>query len=300
MATFSEIIEKVNRNRKAMLMQNGTSNCETGALDKNQNRVRGTYDLSDEELERHSWEISKIERLQDGCRGCDGSKCHMDVRGMIPVVTAEDGRFYAGVKMCRWERSAREQRKRERLFQSAGVPYCYKNDTFNNYTVTNYNRSAVSAAKWAIQAGLRQGLYIHGVTGVGKTKLAAIIANAKAADGQQVLFSSVPELLADIRNSYERKTTAETISTANDIPCLILDDFGAERLTEWVGEQLFCLLNHRYNGGLQTIITSNYSPDALRDRLSMTCADDTHARRIVSRICGMCQVVEIGGRDMRI
>ena len=38
---------------------------------------------------------------------------------------------------------------------------------------------------------------------------------------------------------------------------LVLDDYGAQNDTPWATEKLFQLLNHRYNGELATMITSN-------------------------------------------
>ena len=114
---------------------------------------------------------------------------------------------------------------------------------------------------------------------------------------------SVPDFLADIRASFGKNTTTEMMELAREIPCLILDDFGAERITEWVGEQLFCLLNHRYNGGLQTIITSNYSPENIASRLVSVDKtgqeDDMQAKRIMSRVFGMCEMVSLAGDDWR-
>ena len=222
---------------------------------------------------------------------------------MIPVVTPDSGRFYTAMRMCKWEKLRRESRKKERLFSRAHVPFTYRHDSFSTYTVTGDNGAAVEAAKWSLQDGNRRGLFLYGAPGTGKTKLAAIIANEKAGHGEQVLFSSVPDFLADLRASYRKDTATETMDLARDITCLILDDLGAERLSDWVGEQLFCLLNHRYNEGLQTIITSNYEPERIVDRLVSVDRegrkDDIHAKRIMSRIYGMCELVSVGGRDWR-
>ncbi len=106
-----------------------------------------------------------------------------------------------------------------------------------------------------------------------------------------------------IRRSFGLNTTVETVKAAREAPCLILDDLGAERITEWVGEQLFCLLNYRYNSQLQTIITTNYSTTELAERLTIYNkqgqADDAQAQRILSRIYGMCERVYLGGKDWR-
>lgn len=47
---------------------------------------------------------------------------------------------------------------------------------------------------------------------------------------------------------------------------LVLDDVGAEKMTEWANQTLYAILNARYQSRLPTIITTN-NPDAIDDRL---------------------------------
>ena len=73
-------------------------------------------------------------------------------------------------------------------------------------------------------------------------------------------------------------------------------------MSEWVGEQVFAIINYRSNHELQTIITSNYGLTALAERMTAATkgtGDDVQSQRI-SRICGMCYIVEVGGRDFRM
>ncbi len=256
-------------------------------------------------MEANKSRILEIEALQDICRGCDGKVCKQNTPGMIPQVMPENGRYYEGVSICRHERTKRQRMKQERLFQSAKVPVAYQQDDFGCYEVTKDNQKAVEAAKYIVaEKNTNRGLFLYGQRGTGKTKLAAIIANEKMKHGQEVLFSSVPDLLNDLRQSYIKNTTAEAMQMARESRCLILDDLGAERINEWVGEQLFSLLNFRYNEGRQTIITTNYGLKELQNRLIIrdrfgNVVDDTQAQRIMSRIMGMCIAVPVGGADRR-
>ena len=74
-------------------------------------------------------------------------------------------------------------------------------------------------------------------------------------------------------------------------------------MSEWVGEQVFAILNYRSNHELQTIITSNYGLTALAERMitaTKGTGDDVQSQRILSRICEMCYIVEVGGGDFRM
>ena len=115
-----------------------------------------------------------------------------------------------------------------------------------------------------------------------------------------MLFAGVPDLLMDIRDSFGTGRTAEILRSVQRAPCLVLDDLGAERMSEWVGEQVFAILNYRSNHELQTIITSNYGLTALAERMTAATkgkksGDDVQSQRVLSRICGMCYIVEGGG-----
>jgi DNA replication protein DnaC len=48
---------------------------------------------------------------------------------------------------------------------------------------------------------------------------------------------------------------------------VVFDDFGAEKATEWASEQLYRVLDGRYDRGLATIITTNASQSELDARL---------------------------------
>jgi len=71
---------------------------------------------------------------------------------------------------------------------------------------------------------------------------------------------------------------------------LIIDDIGAEKVTEWVRERLVSIINTRVSGGLSTIYTSNLSPDELVSQFE---------ERIASRVLGCSQIIEITGKDRR-
>jgi len=266
--------------------------------------LRGKYDLTAEEIQRHRDEIADIEAAQDLCRGCNGESCKQPSRGMIPVVDTSYGRFCHALRPCKHERNRRERMRIARLFASARIPRAYEGDTFADYDITDGNKGAVAAAHLMI-AGEIGGLFMHGVRGTGKTKLAAIIANERARAGNPVLFASVPDLMADIRSSFKDNSTSETVQAVKETPFLVLDDLGSEKMSEWVGEQLFCIVNHRYNERLQTVVTSNYSPTEIIAHMATVdrdgnVIDDMQGQRIMSRIYGMCERVEVRGADWRM
>ena len=79
---------------------------------------------------------------------------------------------------------------------------------------------------------------------------------------------------------------------------LVLDDLGKEDATEWSVGTVFSVLDARYEDMRPTIVTSNYAPGALADRLARR-GERVTAEAIASRISQTCRPVYLGGRDRR-
>jgi DNA replication protein DnaC len=141
----------------------------------------------------------------------------------------------------------------------------------------------------------RQGIYIHGGVGCGKTYVAwALWQEWKDRGGNEPIFWNVSELVRSIKRDfdkhpYDRERSEEEVMEWRGV--LFLDDLGAERLTDFVAEALYLIINRRYEEKLPTIITSNLDLGELSKQIG---------DRIASRITGMCDIVELKGEDRRI
>jgi DNA replication protein DnaC len=139
----------------------------------------------------------------------------------------------------------------------AGLREC----TFANFHYEE-NRSLDSAhsAAWEFAAEPKGWLVLSGQVGCGKTHLAAAIKNERDKHGLQTLFWTAPDLLDYLRNTYapDSKVTYDRgFDAIRNASVLILDDYGSHSSTPWAEEKLFQLLNHRFNGRLPTVITTN-------------------------------------------
>ncbi|MEZ4861502.1 MAG: ATP-binding protein [Caldilineaceae bacterium] len=125
-------------------------------------------------------------------------------------------------------------------------------------------------------------LALTGVSGCGKTHLAAAIANYQLAYGQyDVMFIEAPDLLDHLRaafsptaaTSYDRR-----FDEIKNIPLLILDDLGTESATPWAREKLFQLLNYRYTAQLATVITTTAEPKKMEPWLRTRLFDKSRCQ----------------------
>ncbi len=127
-------------------------------------------------------------------------------------------------------------------------------------------------------------LLLEGSYGVGKTHLAAAIANRRLQFGDAVLFITSPDLLDHLRATYAPDSDAtydSTFDRVRNTPLLILDDLGVENPSPWAQEKLFQLLNHRYNYKLPTVITTNAAVEKLDARIRSRLLDNSHTHRVM-------------------
>ena len=113
-------------------------------------------------------------------------------------------------------------------------------------------------------------LVFMGVTGCGKTHLAAAIVNYQYQAGKPALFVVVPEFLDHLRSTFSPESEIsydqlfEGVKTA---PLLVLDDFGEQSTTAWAREKLYQVFNYRYNARLATVVTTRYSLQEIMDEI---------------------------------
>ena len=110
-------------------------------------------------------------------------------------------------------------------------------------------------------------LVLMGAHGVGKTHLAAAVANHQREQGHtEAMFLVVPDFLDFLRAAFNPQSPVPYDRRFDEIrktPLLVLDDLGVESATPWAKEKLFQLLNYRYSANLPTVITTSATPNEL-------------------------------------
>ncbi|MEA2352538.1 MAG: replication protein DnaC [Thermoleophilaceae bacterium] len=139
-----------------------------------------------------------------------------------------------------------------------------------------------------------RGFWFYGDVGTGKTSLAMVISRAAVEAGRSVAIYSMPQLLADIRATYEEgsgRSYLDLFRRLSQVDLLHVDDVGAEKTTEWVLEQLYAIVNERWQEQRSMLVTTNLTDrDRLREQLG---------ERTVSRLSEMCATIPIMGNDLR-
>src|SRR3990172_7427317 len=109
-------------------------------------------------------------------------------------------------------------------------------------------------------------LVLLGQSFCGKTHLAAAIGNYRIALGGQAILVEVSSLLDYLRQTFRPSSQLPFYRRFHEIrttPLLILDDLkegGASSV--WAEDNLYSVLNYRYNAHLPTVMTSTLRPDS--------------------------------------
>jgi DNA replication protein DnaC len=128
-----------------------------------------------------------------------------------------------------------------------------------------------------------RGMWFFGSPGTGKTTLAMLISRTALQTGRSVAIYSLPKLLTRIRQTYNAEAGEQSYSELFErlaaVDLLHIDDLGVESRTEWVLEQLYALINERYERQRSLIVTTNFEDDELEEQLGP---------RIISRLTEIC------------
>lgn len=208
---------------------------------------------------------------------------------------------FVGTKMC----SCLKQLLITKNIQSSGMGNLIDKQSFDNFNLDVYknnpevharmDRNLKLAKAYADNFASRRGnLLLIGTTGTGKTHISTAIAKAIISQGFDVLYDSVQNIVNDFeRDKFRSGYNAEQTSDKyNECDLLIIDDLGAEFVTQFSVSALYNLINTRQNKGLSTIISTNLSASELAGK---------YEGRIYSRIIGAdYTVLRFEGDDRRI
>ena len=140
-----------------------------------------------------------------------------------------------------------------------------------------------------------KGLYLHGSFGSGKSFLIYALLN-ELKENKKVDFVALyfPEVLRDLKEDWD--TYRDKMDRYSTVPVLLLDDIGAEQVSEWGRDEVLgTILQNRMNNHLTTFFTSNLTIEELEYHLSLAKSnlDKVKARRIIERIKQLSVDIEL-------
>jgi DNA replication protein DnaC len=153
-------------------------------------------------------------------------------------------------------------------------------------------RSYIAAITERLAEG--RGIWFVGDRGTGKTTLAMLVSKAAMEADRTVAIYSLPRLLGMLRDTYDDDSAYSLnalIERLSAVDLLHVDDVGAEQSSAWVLEQLYAIVNTRYEDNRAILLTTNLNHEELEQQIG---------GRTVSRLYEMCgRPLPMFGPDQR-
>jgi DNA replication protein DnaC len=208
----------------------------------------------------------------------------------------------------------------ERLEGRANIPPLYQKASFDNFRIPGSENPIARSALIVPLMGAktyahdypkveRPGLLLVGYPGCGKTHLAVAALRALLAKGHDGLFWNYQHLLERIRAGYDATANFSDKTAyreALEIEVLLIDDLGAQKVTEWVEDTVCSIITHRCNNHKPLIATTNLPDVAAGSNIIMKSQENLQrtprvrrtlgeqiGERARSRLFEMCTVVKM-------
>jgi len=187
------------------------------------------------------------------------------------------------------------QDKAKKLLEESKINKRFMEATFEGFNaVESVQKEALNKAKKYvknikdhIQGGTNLIFAGYDCVGTGKTHLVSAIAKElMIKKGIPCKYINVLSLIAELKETFD-------ITQYIDVEVLIIDDLGKEKGTPWVCEQLYSIINSRYEQMKPIIITTE------KDILSLKNNYDKKGKAIISRLCENFILVKLTGNDYR-
>lgn len=258
----------------------------------------------DSELMKYTSLIEECSKEYDHCKECKSLfECKNKKEGYCYLPTNKEGNIEFTYKTCRYLNAINKKNKYQKNIKYFNTPDYVKEASLDKVYKTDKNRFDV--INWLMdflenyeKNRKGKGLYLSGNFGCGKTYLIAAIFNELAKSDIKSSIVFWPEF---VRLAFNDDFSS-MFEYIKKIDLLLIDDIGAELLTNYNRDEILCpLLQYRMDNNLSTFFTSNLNLKELAQHLSQskTGVDEIKAQRIISRIEQLTISKEMISKNLR-
>lgn len=239
--------------------------------------------ISKKELIKYTSKLETTCNELKNCQKCKGLfACKNSLEGHVSCPKVIDKKLYFTYLPCKYMKKLNDKETNDKKLAKI---------TMKDIDTTDKNQLRI--IKWMDEfyekfdrTNAMKGLYLHGSFGSGKTYLLTALLN-ELEKKKHVSISIVyfADALRDLKDDWEN--FSYKMKNYMNVDILLLDDIGAEKVTEWGRDEVLgTILQTRMNNNKTTFFTSNLNIQELEQHLSLSNngVDKVKSRRIIERI----------------
>ncbi len=253
---------------------------------------------------KYTSKLEKTAEELDHCAHCKSLyECKNAITGCVYFPHQEEERLRFDYVVCKYKKEQMEIEANRAT--CIDIPLSVREAKMGEIDLTDKKR--VDVIKWvkdfykAYQKDKHlKGLYLHGSFGSGKSYILAALLNELAKSGAKTVMAYYPEVLRKLKEFND--DYALIMEQFKKCDCLLLDDIGAESVTNWNRDEILgTILQYRMDAKLPTFFTSNLTIEELEVHLSNTKngTDLVKAKRIIERIKQLTEDIELISENRR-
>lgn len=257
-------------------------------------RLATSLKLPDTYLMKYTSSLEESANELDNCKKCKNIlDCQNSYQGHVFYPEILSNNLVFDYVPCKYKKELDERNKYKKNIYLFEIPKEIKEASIKNIDLSNPDRFQI--IKWLKnfldnyqpRTGMK-GLYLNGNFGCGKTYLVSAALNELAKKDKKIAIIYYPEFLRSLKESFgDSETYNEKFRLIKNVELLLIDDIGAETMTEWSRDEVLgTILQYRMQEGLTTFFTSNLTIKDLEEHFSTSTRgiDKVKAKRIIERI----------------
>lgn len=257
-------------------------------------KIANEIDLSTDILMKYTTKLERSSLELNNCKRCKNIfECQNEIEGYVYYPQKNDNDIEFCYIPCKYKKELDKNNQYKDNIYYFSISENLRNASMKNIDTSDKNRFEV--IKWIkgfitdYSKGIKcKGIYLNGNFGSGKTYLLSAMLNELAKKGTKVAIIYYPEFLRALKESFNTADEFKyKFNYVKKVDVLLLDDIGAETLTEWSRDEILgTILQYRMEENLPTLFTSNLTMEELEVHLSIANRniDKLKARRIMERI----------------
>lgn len=255
---------------------------------------------------------SRLKEASDEYKNCKNCKsllaCKNNMKGFCLTPKVSENAINFSYKKCKYKEESDIQTKYLKNIYFYEIPTSVKSASFKSIYKDDRKRLEIIKKIKSFYDNYKEGkdvkgIYLNGNFGSGKSYLIGALFNELAKLGYQSAIIYFPEFLRSLKAGFSHDTEyQDKFEFIKKIPLLLIDDIGAEKLTDWARDEILgSILQYRMDFKLPTFFTSNLTILELESHLQITGSksDIIKARRIVERIKFLTEEISLIGINRR-